>query len=264
MPFTLSHPAAVIPFFRRVKHPLFVVALVIGSVSPDIGYYTHAFVFATYAHSVLGSVVFCMPTGLLLIVVLLLVRRPLLFLIPDSPRRALSSLLNIPFPRSVSFITQICFWIWLGAFTHILWDSFTHKTGWFVTTVPGMNATVGTSSFPVYYLLQQASTVFGGAIVLFFCIRWILSYRTTTSDRSGDMRRYAFWTGLIATSLFLAIPAASIFASHFDGFLAIRVFLFRTAVFAGGIFSVLTFASILIVRLLPAYRKTEQDAAANP
>lgn len=33
MPFTLSHPAAVIPFYKATNHPLFLLAVVVGSVS---------------------------------------------------------------------------------------------------------------------------------------------------------------------------------------------------------------------------------------
>jgi Domain of unknown function (DUF4184) len=43
MPWTLAHPAAVLPLRPLCPHRLSFGALVVGSVSPDIGYYVSCF-----------------------------------------------------------------------------------------------------------------------------------------------------------------------------------------------------------------------------
>jgi hypothetical protein len=61
MPFPLAHPAAVLPL-RRVQALCF-PALVLGSLTPDFGY-----LFADLSrlsHHLLGSLLFCLPAGLL-------------------------------------------------------------------------------------------------------------------------------------------------------------------------------------------------------
>jgi hypothetical protein len=61
MPWTLSHPAAVLPLRRLTPQPLDFPALVIGSMTPDIGYYINRFDLANFAHTLPGSVFACLP-----------------------------------------------------------------------------------------------------------------------------------------------------------------------------------------------------------
>jgi hypothetical protein len=53
MPFTLSHPAAALPFLRT---PLLPAAVVVGSMAPDLPYYVPLFVPRELSHSPLGVV----------------------------------------------------------------------------------------------------------------------------------------------------------------------------------------------------------------
>ncbi len=65
MPWTFAHPAAILPLRRRL--PL--AALVVGSISPDIGYYLGLYPLATFAHSGLGLLMACLPMGAAALVV---------------------------------------------------------------------------------------------------------------------------------------------------------------------------------------------------
>ncbi len=55
MPFTFSHPAAVLPFTRLTPRYLNFAALVIGSTTPDMGYFLHDLRYRHLAHTFGGS-----------------------------------------------------------------------------------------------------------------------------------------------------------------------------------------------------------------
>jgi len=74
MPWTFAHPAAVLPL--RPLRRLSFGALVVGSISPDIGYYVGHFDLAGAAHTLSGLVTLSLPTGLVLMVFVRLLHRP--------------------------------------------------------------------------------------------------------------------------------------------------------------------------------------------
>jgi Domain of unknown function (DUF4184) len=65
MPWTFAHPAAILPLRRLCPVPLDFSALVIGSMVPDLGYYLFYSNLARSAHSFSGSVLVCLPVGLI-------------------------------------------------------------------------------------------------------------------------------------------------------------------------------------------------------
>ena len=67
MPFTLAHPAAVLPLRRFCPRFLNFPALVVGSVGPDAGYAFGWLGADQVSHRFLGSFVFCLPVGLVLV-----------------------------------------------------------------------------------------------------------------------------------------------------------------------------------------------------
>lgn len=252
MPFTLSHPAAVLPLFRFVSHPIFVLALIIGSVTPDFGYYLRVFSIATFAHTFFGSVIVCIPAGLLLMGGLLIMRKPLLWLMPTRIRSVFNAALTLP-PRSrFLLMLQIAFWIWVGALTHNLWDSFTHRSGWFVERFEFFQSSIVIwegHSFPVYYILQQASTLIGFLIVMVAAMRVCSRFSPEISQRRGDLLRYCFWMALVAVSILFSVPFAIQYASRFEGLLQFRSFVFQLGILSGAIFAALTLTSLMIVSL---------------
>ena len=66
MPFPLAHPAAVLPLRRFCPGRLSFLALVIGSVVPDVAYCFGPLDVDVFAHTLPGSLVFCLPMGWLL------------------------------------------------------------------------------------------------------------------------------------------------------------------------------------------------------
>lgn len=79
MPWTFAHPAAVLPLRRFCPRYLNFPALMTGALMPDLGYYIPGADFATHAHSFQGSVEVCLPAGLAVLCVFLVLRKPLCF-----------------------------------------------------------------------------------------------------------------------------------------------------------------------------------------
>ncbi|MER8101077.1 DUF4184 family protein [Kitasatospora sp. NPDC094016] len=173
MPFTLAHPAAVLPLLRR---PFSRAALVAGAVAPDLPYFVgttglpvsaqswyEPFVNATTSHSAQGAVTVALPYALALWGLLRAGHRPL------------ASLLSVPVPvtssrrlRTVGELARRAGWIVLSALigvaTHLVWDAFTHVDGFVVTRTPWLDSTL-VGGLTWARALQHASTVGGLAAV---------------------------------------------------------------------------------------------------
>lgn len=65
MPFTLSHAGLVLPFCRRLSSGL-ILALLIGALSPDFGYFLRLYSLATFSHTLTGLLVVVFPVSWLL------------------------------------------------------------------------------------------------------------------------------------------------------------------------------------------------------
>ncbi|WP_410787618.1 DUF4184 family protein [Kribbella sp. C-35] len=180
MPFTLAHPAAVLPLVRR---PFVASALVAGAVAPDLLYVdpiyriatqringnftltlTHQFTSAFWLDPLLALV--------LLAVFNLVLRRPLTALAPP----ALAARLPAPDRLSATFLLWTVVSAVVGALTHVLWDSFTHWDGYFVRQFPGFFRAQVTGAWEVNRILQYVSTVGGCLVLAIWLYRW---YRRT-------------------------------------------------------------------------------------
>jgi len=54
---------------RFSPRPFDFAALILGSMTPDMGYYVNNFKLASFAHTLPGSLIACVPLGVLLMVV---------------------------------------------------------------------------------------------------------------------------------------------------------------------------------------------------
>jgi hypothetical protein len=252
MPFTLSHAVAVLPLRRYCPRYFNLAGLIIGSMTPDAGYYLGRFDLATVAHSPLGTVTVCLPVGLALLGLFYLVRQPACFLLPSPHRQVLQPLAaQTPAVQSRTVMSMVVS-ILLGAWTHLVWDSFTHRGGWFVQRLDWLGEPallLGDTGLSGYWLLQQASTFVGMIVLLGAYLFWLHQRHAPDSvERSSDRWRYALWVGLIFLPLAVAVPTAYQFAAAFEGFVAFRVFLFRTGVYSVAMFVPLLVLSAVIVQ----------------
>lgn len=247
MPSTFTHPLAVLPFSRLCPTPLNFAALVIGSMSPDFGYYFHQFPSARFAHSFVGTFIVCLPSGLVALALFYLLRQPLCFILPQPHRGALIPLASVQPPLSVRWFLGAAASILLGAWTHTIWDSFTHESAWSVMHLSFLREPlfrIHGTELPVYYVLQQVSTFAGGVTLALIYFHWLRRHCAAMPEQSGtfsDRERYLLLGLLVAVALAVAISTAANMASEFHGYLAFRVFVFRTAVYA-----VATFIPLLV------------------
>jgi hypothetical protein len=142
---------------------------------PDLGYYFGCFPLALKAHTLRGLVTICLPAGLGLLALIRVLHKPVAGLLPFPYRQALLTL-----PPFQKLTTPIALWyaslgIIIGATTHIAWDSFTHRFGYFVLRWPVLRTPVfkiGSRIFRLFELFQNASTALGVLILVFVCLRW--------------------------------------------------------------------------------------------
>ena len=171
MPFPLAHPAAVLPLRRYCPRRLSFPALVIGSLTPDASYCLGEKEGGAFGHSLLGSVAFCLPVGILLVALFYGLRSPVVRRLPAPYQQAL-----LPFcRRPLGSFWVVVISLLIGTWTHILWDSFTHTNGWCVQHLPILQSvviSVGSRTARVCHLLWYGCS-FAGVIWLFLAFeKW--------------------------------------------------------------------------------------------
>jgi hypothetical protein len=191
MPFTLAHPAAVLPLRRYCPRWLSFPALVIGSVTPDAGYLLGEMRGGSMSHGLLGSIGFCLPVGILMLVLLFWLRTPLTRILPTPYQRVLLPLCQRPPGSPWAIVISLL----IGAWTHLLWDSFTHTDGWFVQRLPvlwSQVALVAGRRVRVCHLLWYGCS-FAGVVWLFAAFeKWKqASLNAGTGDRGKTVMRDA-------------------------------------------------------------------------
>jgi hypothetical protein len=156
MPYTLAHPAAVLPLRSATRRHLALAPLAIGATMPDVQYFTRLSAEGRFTHTLPGLLFVCLPVGW---IVLLLFDRfgragvaallPAQWRLPDAPE------------SRPLLLTSLA--LFIGSVTHVVWDAFTHDYGWVVRTLPVLKTPVvaGLPGLPWYAALQHASTILG-------------------------------------------------------------------------------------------------------
>jgi hypothetical protein len=210
MPFTLSHPAASVPFIRS---GLILSALVVGSIAPDIPYYLPLFPYRAFGHTLPGFFLFCVPAGMVVLWAFhALLKTPLIALLPSGHQKRLAWL-NIHFAfKPLKRFVVIVISLLVGSATHILWDSFTHRHGFMVLRSSLLIAPLITFEFVgitihVYEFLQYISTLLGAALIIYWYMSW---YRKApTGAVAGNIKlSYTTKMKIVAGIAIVAILAA--------------------------------------------------------
>ena len=182
MPFTAAHPAAVV-YLQRLPWKLSGIALVAGSIAPDMEFYlrlrAHAIGAASLWTQVLIGTLLCLAWQWKLrqlcaeIMPAVLVRR---FGI-GAPADFISQALKRPLSHFLALLA--------GIFSHWAWDSFTHHDGlciqWFPVLDQQWQLPFTDEPVRVFFLLQILSSIVG--------IGLLLNYRHTpgTERHTGPL-----------------------------------------------------------------------------
>ena len=169
MPATFpSHAAAVLPL--KLWRPRWFdgVALVIGSMAPDLGYPLAGWVSLPDTHSAVALLWWNLPVTL---VVSALVRISAPGVAVHLPARWFA-LPDYGALRRTShrWYVTVCSAL-LGALSHELWDGFTHNPqfgGWAARRLPVLRRDAW-PGWPWWYVLQHVSTLAGGLVAVALC-----------------------------------------------------------------------------------------------
>jgi hypothetical protein len=176
MPFTLAHPAAIIPIHKAFGSRTSLSALVIGSMMPDLAYFVRLGVSAQTSHSLRGIFLFCIPAGLIVFALFhLLLKRPAAALLPARMLSRLSPKSLAAPEVSGALLLSVILSLGLGAFTHIAWDAFTHANTFMVDRLDFLRTVIvfiGGYKLYVYKILQHLSSLIGLAVLALWIFRW--------------------------------------------------------------------------------------------
>ena len=217
MPFPLAHPAAVLPFRRYCPRLLDFPALVVGSLVPDVGYLFSPMHLDELSHQLRGSVVFCLPAGLLALALIYGLRS---LALRKLPKACQPGFLRLPWPPLGSpGIIVVSLLVGIG--THLFLDSFTHKNGWLVERLPLLQRSLGSvagHAVRVHSLLWYACSFVGVALVFVAFRNW----QTESSPAAAAGSARARWLGALLVALaVLPIELAHHLVRHWPGMLAV-------------------------------------------
>ncbi len=187
MPFTFSHPAAVLPLLRtdasgavRGRGPLLAAGLVAGSLAPDVPFFLDSLIpgagqLGRATHRLAAVAVLDPLLAAGLAGGWRAVRGPLTAVPPPRASGRAALLLGVA-PGGLTVATaRDAGWFWVsaatGAATHLGWDAFTHHGRGGVRLLPALDRTV--CGVPLYHWAQYASSAAGlAALGLWTARRW--------------------------------------------------------------------------------------------
>ncbi|GAA5014161.1 DUF4184 family protein [Acinetobacter puyangensis] len=172
MPFTFAHPAIVLPL-AKFSRKFSLTGLIIGSLIPDFEYFLRMRIRSDYSHNLIGIFNFDLPLGLLVVFIFhYLVRDSL---IHNLPLFLKSRFINYEGYDWNSYFKNnwiiVIYSLLIGIISHILWDNFSHNTGYFLNIFPILNEKISLFNHHIFIfkIVQHMSTMVG-FIFIILCI----------------------------------------------------------------------------------------------
>jgi hypothetical protein len=211
MPFTLSHPAAVLPFARLLARWRLLSAVVIGSMVPDFGRFLPWQPARFETHSADALLTFCLPVGLATYWLFQwLIKWPLIEILPAGAHgRWRASIPPAPVSSLKLWAIAAC-GVLFGALTHLVWDAFTHEGARGVRMFPALEEPAvefGGHRLIGAHLLQDANSVAGLVMVVAFVGYALRPGTAADAARARVLRSRERWGWICA--YFLAAAALS-------------------------------------------------------
>ena len=172
MPFTFSHPAIVLPLKNIFGKWVSLTGLIIGSLTPDFEYFLRMRIQSEYSHTIIGTLWFNLPLGILLCFLFHnIIKNPLIENSPNFVQSRITELKKLNWKKYfIENWTVVCVSIVIGAYSHIFWDSFTHSNAFF-TNYFSLDRKVFNTKISIFKLLQHLSTLIGGIIILWYFLK---------------------------------------------------------------------------------------------
>ncbi len=220
MPFTASHPMAVLPVVGRFR--LDTTCLVIGSMAPDFEYFARGEQTGAFAHTLLGIVVWGLPVTIACAVVFHgVIKWPLVAMSPRWFANRVAGFAARPWPvRPLAWTISAL----IGNATHVGWDTFTHAGGWARWHFLWLNHVVSLpvlGAIPIFRVLQHVSTVIGLAAVSAYLVIALRRARPSAVEPASLAARVAFTACVAAAIAALEYRALAILHSRDPGTLIV-------------------------------------------
>ena len=211
MPFTISHAAAVLPLRKFTKDSLPLAGLMIGSMSPDFSYFLPGDLAFLPTHTLAGLFWFCWPAGLaawLLFVHVL--EAPTLALLPEPWRSRITPSDSRITPTHIALASVA---VLIGAVTHVIWDSFTHRHTPVTEALPMLRISlfkIGWTHIYVYKFLQHLSSVVGMVVLLIWA--WRIRKGPATTGGAVQGTGAPVTSGARTTAVAVLLATSCVFA----------------------------------------------------
>jgi len=174
MPFTFSHTVVGFPLKKKFCKHLSFLGLILGSMAPDFLYFINLKPSGHFGHTLSGFLILNLPICLFLNYIFSeYIRDSLIAHLPQRIQFYFSNCYKQKSDYSIKAMIIFCYSTLLGMLTHIFWDSFTHKTGYFVDRFSCFKQSLNFMSHnvPVYKILQHGSTFIGAIVIIIYILK---------------------------------------------------------------------------------------------
>jgi hypothetical protein len=206
MPFTFAHPLVILPLGKRKSKYFDFTALIVGSMAPDFEYFIHFRPYQLYGHSILGQLYYNLPLVVIVSIIwYYILQKPIISNLPKPYNTYFFYLTKKTWRiNSIRSIIVFIYSSFIGMISHLLWDSFTHMEGYFVTkmTILSQSVSLMNSNIPIYKLLQHGSTVMGLTIIMVY----LLSIQDKTSKYEiivNKPSKLIFWLSIVLIDIII-------------------------------------------------------------
>ncbi len=163
MPFTLAHPAILLPLEKSKRFSL--TALIAGSMVPDFEFFFQMREVENIGHHWYGILFFDLPVAIVCCFVFHNRLKQLLIVnLPTAYRNKFINVIGFNWNAyAAANKMKILLSLLIGIISHIVWDGFTHSDGFFVILIPVLSEQIKIAGkqLPFYFLLQIFSSIAG-------------------------------------------------------------------------------------------------------
>lgn len=228
MPVTfLAHQAPVLPIARRWPDRADGVALVVGSMAPDMAYALAGTRFDVWAHAFPALALFCVPVTLVVSWLIVAVMSPVVWdHLPD---------VGTVHVRDFRGLVRHRFrWGWaalsaqVGALSHVAIDHFTHDWGWFAQHVDWYDAVVVHNvlgrDWTVFRIMQYSGHVVGTSVCVWLLARY--GRQRWMAEAASQVRPFAVTrrsTTILVSALAIGLAAGGSWVARSPGHMATDV-----------------------------------------
>ncbi|WP_242849743.1 DUF4184 family protein [Clostridium novyi] len=249
VPFTFAHPAIVIPFNKQIPKYFNITALILGSMAPDFEYFLRFKPIGEMGHTSLGVFYFDLPTVFIMAFLWnYIIKKTFILSLPHPFDKKLSYFVDKKSNViNIKYLIIFVFSALLGVYSHILWDAFTHKTGFFVTRIALLSNNIKIMNFkiPIYKILQHGSTLIATIYIIIYIFS-IMRYNPKKVDYFRKSTKILYWSFIIFMTL-LITTYRILFTLNF---FSLRYFgIYIVSFISSGILSVLIISAIFNISL---------------